>query len=324
MLLWALGVGAVISGDFFGWNFGLAAGGFWGLTIATVPDGGRCTSAWSTASPSCRPRCRTPAASTPSRATPSARWAASSAASPTPSSTSSARPSSSSASAATSGPAARRAGLRLVAAVLRHLRRHQHPRRRDDAQGRPGHHRCWRWPCWSSSSSARLASGAFRRELLFNVAARSRPIGTLAAQGVVRRLRRAALRHLVLPGHRAAAAGRRGDARRGQRHAAGADLGIVTLLVLLAVHAGAELRRRRRRRRRSASRKRRWTTASRRSSASGRRPRRPDAAGADRPDRQLPLRSSTPTAACCSPSRAPATSRAGSRSPAGTTRRASR
>jgi ethanolamine permease len=33
--LWALGVGAVISGEFFGWNFGLAAGGFWGLTIAT-------------------------------------------------------------------------------------------------------------------------------------------------------------------------------------------------------------------------------------------------------------------------------------------------
>jgi len=36
VLLWGLGVGAVISGDFFGWNFGLAAGGFWGLTIATV------------------------------------------------------------------------------------------------------------------------------------------------------------------------------------------------------------------------------------------------------------------------------------------------
>ena len=35
-LLWALGVGAVISGDYFGWNFGLAAGGFWGLAIATV------------------------------------------------------------------------------------------------------------------------------------------------------------------------------------------------------------------------------------------------------------------------------------------------
>lgn len=34
--LWALGVGAVISGDFFGWNFGLEAGGFGGLLIATV------------------------------------------------------------------------------------------------------------------------------------------------------------------------------------------------------------------------------------------------------------------------------------------------
>lgn len=34
--LWALGVGAVISGDFFGWNFGLDAGGFGGLTIATA------------------------------------------------------------------------------------------------------------------------------------------------------------------------------------------------------------------------------------------------------------------------------------------------
>ncbi len=35
-LLWALGVGAVISGDYFGWNFGLAVGGFWGLAIATL------------------------------------------------------------------------------------------------------------------------------------------------------------------------------------------------------------------------------------------------------------------------------------------------
>jgi len=35
VLLWALGVGAVISGEYFGWNFGLGAGGFWGLTIAT-------------------------------------------------------------------------------------------------------------------------------------------------------------------------------------------------------------------------------------------------------------------------------------------------
>jgi ethanolamine permease len=34
--LWALGVGAVISGDFFGWNFGLAAGGFSGLLVATL------------------------------------------------------------------------------------------------------------------------------------------------------------------------------------------------------------------------------------------------------------------------------------------------
>ncbi len=34
--LWALGVGAVISGDFFGWNFGLLAGGFGGLLIATL------------------------------------------------------------------------------------------------------------------------------------------------------------------------------------------------------------------------------------------------------------------------------------------------
>lgn len=33
--LWALGVGAVISGDFFGWNFGLLAGGFGGLLVAT-------------------------------------------------------------------------------------------------------------------------------------------------------------------------------------------------------------------------------------------------------------------------------------------------
>lgn len=34
--LWALGVGAVISGDFFGWNFGLLAGGFGGLLAATL------------------------------------------------------------------------------------------------------------------------------------------------------------------------------------------------------------------------------------------------------------------------------------------------
>lgn len=33
--LWALGVGAVISGDFFGWNYGLISGGFGGLLVAT-------------------------------------------------------------------------------------------------------------------------------------------------------------------------------------------------------------------------------------------------------------------------------------------------
>ncbi|MBD1911777.1 MULTISPECIES: amino acid permease [unclassified Leptolyngbya] len=36
ILLWALGVGAVISGDFSGWNFGLGAGGFGGLAIGTL------------------------------------------------------------------------------------------------------------------------------------------------------------------------------------------------------------------------------------------------------------------------------------------------
>ncbi len=34
--LWALGVGAVISGHFSGWNFGLGAGGFGGLLLAAV------------------------------------------------------------------------------------------------------------------------------------------------------------------------------------------------------------------------------------------------------------------------------------------------
>ena len=35
-MLWALGVAAVISGDFAGWNFGLDVGGFGGLLIATA------------------------------------------------------------------------------------------------------------------------------------------------------------------------------------------------------------------------------------------------------------------------------------------------
>jgi ethanolamine permease len=34
--LWAMGVGAVISGDFFGWNYGMTAGGFGGMLIAVV------------------------------------------------------------------------------------------------------------------------------------------------------------------------------------------------------------------------------------------------------------------------------------------------
>jgi ethanolamine permease len=46
--LWALGVAAVISGDFFGWNFGLTSGGFNGMVIAlgimTVMYAGLCFS----------------------------------------------------------------------------------------------------------------------------------------------------------------------------------------------------------------------------------------------------------------------------------------
>ncbi len=34
--LWAMGVGAVISGDFFGWNYGLTAGGFGGMLAAVT------------------------------------------------------------------------------------------------------------------------------------------------------------------------------------------------------------------------------------------------------------------------------------------------
>ncbi|NVB38698.1 ethanolamine permease [Pseudenhygromyxa sp. WMMC2535] len=36
LLLWGLGVGYVIAGDFFGWNYGINAGGFGGLVIATL------------------------------------------------------------------------------------------------------------------------------------------------------------------------------------------------------------------------------------------------------------------------------------------------
>ena len=34
--LWALGGGAGISGEFYGWNFGLGTGGFGGLAISAV------------------------------------------------------------------------------------------------------------------------------------------------------------------------------------------------------------------------------------------------------------------------------------------------
>src|SRR4051794_20291258 len=46
--LWAMGVGAVIAGDFFGWNYGLVAGGFGGMLVAlgvmTVMYAGLCLS----------------------------------------------------------------------------------------------------------------------------------------------------------------------------------------------------------------------------------------------------------------------------------------
>ena len=47
--LWAMGVGAVISGDFFGWNFGLASGGFGGR--APSATGG---STWTGTCSTCR------------------------------------------------------------------------------------------------------------------------------------------------------------------------------------------------------------------------------------------------------------------------------
>lgn len=34
--LWAIGVGLVISGHYFGWNFGLSSGGYWGMVIGTI------------------------------------------------------------------------------------------------------------------------------------------------------------------------------------------------------------------------------------------------------------------------------------------------
>ena len=84
--LWALGVAAVISGDFFGWNFGLAYG-FGGLLVATVVITVMYSGSASR-SRRCRPRFRTPAAPTRSRARPWGRGAASPPAWPKRSSTS--------------------------------------------------------------------------------------------------------------------------------------------------------------------------------------------------------------------------------------------
>ena len=93
--LWALGVAAVISGDFFGWNLGLLTGGFGGLAIATVFITVDVHRARATASPRCRRRCRTRAAPTRSDARRWGRGAGSSPGSPRTWSTSSRRRSSS-------------------------------------------------------------------------------------------------------------------------------------------------------------------------------------------------------------------------------------
>ncbi len=37
IMLWGLGVGYVISGNYFGWNLGLARGGTWGMLLALIP-----------------------------------------------------------------------------------------------------------------------------------------------------------------------------------------------------------------------------------------------------------------------------------------------
>ena len=74
VLLAGLGVAYVISGDFAGWNFGLAEGGWGGLLDRHDPDGDDVHAAWSSGSPSCPRRCRPPAAATRSRAARSGPW----------------------------------------------------------------------------------------------------------------------------------------------------------------------------------------------------------------------------------------------------------
>ena len=36
LMIWGLGVGYVISGEYFGWNLGLAEGGPYGMLVATL------------------------------------------------------------------------------------------------------------------------------------------------------------------------------------------------------------------------------------------------------------------------------------------------
>ena len=99
--LWALGVGAVISGHYSGWNFGLANG--WGsMLVALVHHRRDVLGAHLQSRRDVARRCRTPAPRIRSRAAPWGPGAACSRGSPRASSTSSRRRSSCSSSAPTS------------------------------------------------------------------------------------------------------------------------------------------------------------------------------------------------------------------------------
>ena len=74
VLLAGLGVSYVISGDYSGWNFGLAQGGFGGLLIAACRHRRHVPGAWCWAWPRCPRRCRPPAAATPSPGARSGPW----------------------------------------------------------------------------------------------------------------------------------------------------------------------------------------------------------------------------------------------------------
>jgi ethanolamine permease len=71
--LWALGVGGVISGNYFGWQTGLLAGGFGGLLLATIVIAAMYICLVLSIAELSRRRCLTPAASITSRARRSAR-----------------------------------------------------------------------------------------------------------------------------------------------------------------------------------------------------------------------------------------------------------